>query len=149
MAASFLYQARWLVTLLLVAAIAAAYASSRSSAAHTSGQICKVSFAPTYDVAIDFITHGSCTKFLAFARASGRIHRLPRTALYGEPRCAFATSATSEVGAGVIVYKSRSTKSVAVFICGKHGITPGYYHYKGWRRVTILYAAAAAATVGG
>jgi hypothetical protein len=92
---------------------------------------------------MDFITHASCAKFVAFAHQLPGMKARPRHSLYGEPRCAFKTTTASNVGPGVIVFNMRSARSPMALTCKSAG------HWRGYARVSILYAAAAAATANG
>jgi hypothetical protein len=132
---------RLLTFVVLSAVIAASLATTRALAIPISGRICKYTNPGLLtDLGIDFITSGSCAKVAAMARQL-HMHTVPRTTLYGEPRCAFKTSLSSNVGVGVIVFETRSSES--------HG-SPCVFarHWRGYTRVSIVYATAAALTVG-
>jgi hypothetical protein len=125
---------------ILAALVAVVLATTRASAVATSGRICKFAN-PSVDLGMDFITHASCVKFTAFAHQLPGMKARPRTSLYGEPRCAFKTTSASNVGVGVIVFNMRSARSPMALTCRVAA------HWRGYTRVSILYAAAAAAAV--
>jgi len=83
--------------------------------------ICKVSFAPKYDMALVFVSDsGSCSKFLAVARRMGPMNTL---FMY------WTRAATSRFGYRMCSFIQAHSDG----------------HWMGWRPVSIPYAAAAAA----
>ena len=114
----------------------AALAATTSTAAERSTHICKYR---NDHFAANFITAGSCAVFRA------ETHGKPYLGAWGVPRCAFQALPGAKEGQGVLVYITR-TPNEAKWWCPALAASMRPPHY---RRVSILYAAAAAAQARG